>query len=125
MVSFTAFADQDAPPRVNRVLSAAQQAALTPADVVVILQEGNQRFLSNEKTSRDHTAMVRDAALSQYPKGIVLSCIDSRIPVEDVFDRGIGDLFVARVAGNFENSDIIGSMEYATRVSGSKARLSN
>jgi carbonic anhydrase len=66
---------------------------------------------------------VREAALGQFPKAVVLSCVDSRIPVEDVFDRGIGDIFVARVAGNFENTDILGSMEFATKVSGAKLIL--
>jgi len=111
------------PPKVNRVLSAAEQAALTPDDVIVLFQKGNERFVSGDITSRDHSAMVRQAALGQHPKAIVLSCIDSRVPVEDVFDRGIGDVFVARVAGNFENTDILGSMEYATKVSGSKIIL--
>lgn len=118
-----AMAEDGPPPKVNRVLSAEQQAALTPEDVLVIFQQGNQRFMSGDLTSRDHSALVRDAALGQYPKAMVLSCIDSRIPVEDVFDRGIGDTFVARVAGNFVNTDILGSMEYATRVSGSKVIL--
>ena len=60
------------------------------------------------------------AMIGQYPKAIVLSCVDSRVPVEDVFDLGIGDIFVARVAGNIENDDIVGSMEFATAVAGSK-----
>jgi len=118
-----ALATDAPPPKVNRVLSAAEQAALTPDDVIVIFQQGNERFVSGDITSRDHSAMVRQAALGQHPKAIVLSCIDSRVPVEDVFDRGIGDVFVARVAGNFENADILGSMEYATKVSGSKIIL--
>lgn len=113
----------DAPPRVERILSAAEQAALTPEQVVVIMQEGNQRFLSGDVTSRDHSAMVRDAVSNQFPKAVVLSCLDSRVPVEDVFDRGIGDIFVARVAGNFANTDILGSMEYGTRVAGAKLIL--
>lgn len=107
----------------NLVLSAAEQAALTPDDIIVIFQRGNERFVSGDMTSRDHSAKVREAALGQYPKAIALSCIDSRVPVEDVFDLGIGDIFVARVAGNFENTDILGSMEYATKVSGSKLIL--
>jgi carbonic anhydrase len=118
-----ALATDAPPPKVNRVLSVAEQAALTPDDVIVIFAQGNERFVSGNVTSRDHSAMVREAALGQHPKAIVLSCIDSRVPVEDVFDRGIGDLFVARVAGNFENTDILGSMEYATKVSGSKVIL--
>ncbi|HMB59402.1 MAG TPA: carbonic anhydrase family protein, partial [Xanthomonadales bacterium] len=76
-----------------------------------------------DRTVRDHSALIRDAVGGQYPKAAILSCVDSRIPVEDVFDLGIGDLFVARVAGNFENTDILGSLEFATRVSGSKVVL--
>jgi carbonic anhydrase len=123
LASGSAGAAEAPPAQVNRVLSAAEQAALTPEDVLVIFQQGNARFVSGTITSRDHSALVREAALGQYPKAIVLSCIDSRIPVEDVFDRGIGDIFVARVAGNFENTDILGSMEYATKISGSKLIL--
>jgi carbonic anhydrase len=118
-----AMAADTPPPKVNRILSAEEQAALTPEDVIVIFMQGNERFVSGNVTSRDHSAMVREAALGQHPKAIVLSCIDSRVPVEDVFDRGIGDVFVARVAGNFENTDILGSMEFATKVSGSKVIL--
>lgn len=123
LAPLTVWATDAPPPRVNRILTAAEQAALTPDDVIVVFQQGNERFVSGTITSRDHSAMVREAALGQHPKAIVLSCIDSRVPVEDVFDRGIGDVFVARVAGNFENTDILGSMEYATKVSGSKVIL--
>lgn len=108
---------------VERVLTQEEQAALTPDQVLTALKQGNQRFLSGTVTSRDHSAQVRSAAIGQFPKAIVLSCVDSRIPVEDVFDRGIGDIFVARVAGNFENTDILGSMEFATLVSGAKLVL--
>ena len=76
-----------------------------------------------DMTARDHKAQVRKAATGQFPKAIVLSCVDIRVPVEDVFDRGIGDMFVARVAGNFVNSDILGSMEFACKVSGAKLIL--
>jgi carbonic anhydrase len=105
---------------VERVLTQEEQAALTPDQVLTALKQGNQRFLSGTVTSRDHSSQVRSAANGQFPKAIVLSCVDSRIPVEDVFDRGIGDIFVARVAGNFENTDILGSMEFATAVSGAR-----
>ncbi len=108
---------------IGRVMTQADQAALTPDQVLASLKQGNQRFLSGDITSRDHSAEVRSAASGQFPKAIVLSCVDSRIPVEDVFDRGIGDIFVARVAGNFENTDILGSMEFATLVSGAKLVL--
>lgn len=107
-------------PLREKVLTAAEQQALTPDSVIQILKDGNERFRNNNITSRDHSAMVRDAAAGQYPKAVILSCLDSRIPVEDVFDKGIGDLFVARVAGNFVNEDILGSMEFGCKVSGAK-----
>jgi len=108
---------------VETVLTKDEQDALTPDKVIQALKEGNTRFVSNDLTSRDHSAQIRKSTLAQYPKAIVLSCVDSRVPVEDVFDRGIGDLFVARVAGNFVNEDILGSMEFACKVSGSKLIL--
>lgn len=107
-------------PRVERVLTQEEQNQLTPDRVLEVLMEGNQRFVSGTLTARDHSRQVRAAATGQFPKAIILSCVDSRVPVEDVFDRGIGDMFVARVAGNFENTDILGSMEFATKVSGAK-----
>jgi carbonic anhydrase len=109
--------------RVERVLTQAERDELTPQDVLEMLKSGNQRFVAGTLTSRDHSKQVRDAALGQFPKAVILSCLDSRIPVEDVFDRGIGDLFVARVAGNFSNTDILGSMEFGCRVSGAKLIL--
>ncbi len=110
-------------PRRERVLTAEEQAALTPDDVIKALKEGNARFVDNNVTARDHSAMVRQAAGGQYPKAVVLSCIDSRIPVEDVFDRGIGDLFVGRIAGNFVNTDLLGSMEFGCNIMGAKLIL--
>lgn len=107
----------------EEVLTKEQQDKLTPSSVIALLKEGNERFVAGEVTMRNHKAQIRKAALSQHPKAIVLSCVDSRVPVEDVFDRGIGDMFVARVAGNFVNVDILGSMEFACRVSGSKVIL--
>jgi len=82
--------------RTDRVLSQSEQEALTSGQVLQILIEGNQVFTRGTQTSRDHLALVRDAVAGQFPKAMVLSCIDSRIPVEDVFDLGIGDVFVAR-----------------------------
>lgn len=108
---------------VEKVLTAEEQAALTPDAVIQVFKEGNQRFMNNDLTTRNHSAQVRRSTNAQYPKAIVLSCVDSRVPVEDVFDRGIGDIFVARVAGNFVNEDILGSMEFACKVSGSKLVL--
>jgi carbonic anhydrase len=108
---------------VEDVLTKEQQDALTPDSVIKILKKGNIRFTNSDLTARNHYLQVRKSTLSQYPKAIVLSCVDSRVPVEDVFDRGIGDLFVARVAGNFVNEYILGSMEFACKVSGSKLVL--
>ena len=110
-------------PAARDILTKDEQAALTPYGVIELLREGNQRFVRNELTLRDHSKMVRMTTGAQYPKAIVLSCVDSRVPVEDVFDRGIGDIFVARVAGNFINEDILGSMEFACAVAGSKLVL--
>ena len=104
----------------EKVLTAEQQKALTPDQVIQKLKDGNRRYMSNDLTARDHSALVRDAAFGQYPSAVILSCIDSRVTVEDVFDKGIGDLFVCRVAGNFANADILGSMEYGCKVSGAK-----
>ncbi len=123
LIPIAAPAQDAAPTRAQRVLTQQEQAALTPDDVLRALRQGNQRFTTVGVTRRDHLAQVRDAAGGQHPEAMILSCIDSRIPVEDVFDRGIGDVFVARVAGNFENTDILGSMEYATKVSGAKLVL--
>lgn len=110
-------------PAVEKVLTAEEQEKLTPDSVIQALKDGNKRFAEGEMTVRDHTQQVRASVKGQFPKAIVLSCVDSRVPVEDVFDRGIGDLFVARVAGNFVNKDIIGSMEFATKVAGAKLIL--
>ena len=104
----------------NKVLSAEEQSKLTPDKVIEILKQGNEEFISNKLTVKNTTERVSDAAKGQYPAAVILSCLDSRVPVEDVFHCGIGDLFVARVAGNIVNPDILGSMEYACKVSGSK-----
>ena len=119
----TSATNPDIKPRIERVLTKEERDKLTPDEVLQVLKDGNQRFLSGTLTSRDHSKQVRDAVLGQYPKAVILSCLDSRIPVEDVFDRGIGDIFVARVAGNFENTDILGSMEFGCKVAGSKLIL--
>lgn len=122
VLSGSAFA-QSEESRLHRVLTQQEQQALSPDEVFQLFKQGNERFVSGTLTSRDHSAQVRDAAHGQFPKAIVLSCVDSRVPVEDVFDLGIGDIFVARVAGNFENPDILGSMEFATKISGAKMVL--
>lgn len=110
-------------PLIEKVLTAEEQKKLTPDEVLKSLKEGNQRFLSGNLTLRDHSKQIRDAVNGQYPKAVILSCIDSRVPVEDVFDKGIGDMFVARVAGNIVNEDILGSMEFSCKVAGAKLVL--
>jgi carbonic anhydrase len=107
----------------ERIITAKEQAALTPDAVIKSLKEGNELFVSNNVTARDHSAMVRNAVQGQFPKAVILSCLDSRIPVEDVFNKGIGDLFVGRVAGNFANTDLLGSMEFGCKVMGAKVVL--
>lgn len=105
---------------VSHVMTKEQQQALKPGDVLKEFMEGNKRFSAESITRRDHSAMVRKTSQGQYPKAVVLSCLDSRIPIEDVLDQGLGDIFVARVAGNVLNEDILGSMEFGCKVSGAK-----
>lgn len=99
------------------------QDTLTPSNVLEDLLEGNQRFVGNTTQQVDNAALVNQTVGGQFPKAVVLSCIDSRVPVETVLDQAIGDIFVARVAGNFENVDILGSIEYSCKVAGSKLVL--
>jgi len=102
------------------VTTAEEQSKLTPDEVLQQFKEGNQRFHSGNVTRRNHNEQVRKSAPGQFPKAVVLSCLDSRVPVEDVFDQGIGDVFVGRVAGNFVNTDLLGSLEFACKVAGAK-----
>ena len=105
---------------ITHVMTKEQQAALTPDAVLKDLVDGNKRFQSGTTTQRDHSEQARKSAPGQFPKAVVLSCLDSRVPVEDVFDQGLGDIFVGRVAGNFVNEDLLGSMEFACKVAGAK-----
>lgn len=103
------------------ILSAAALENLTPDSVIVMLKRGNLNFISKNMTERDLPAQLSESAKSgQAPTAIVLSCIDSRVPVEMIFDMGIGDIFVARVAGNVVSDDMLASMEYACKYVGSK-----
>lgn len=104
----------------NEPLTEQEQASLTPQLVIDILKQGNKDFTEGALTVRNNTGRIRKAALCQYPKAVILSCMDSRVPVEDIFHRGIGDLFVVRIAGNFVNEDVLGSLEFACKVSGAK-----
>jgi carbonic anhydrase len=96
------------------------QASITPDKAIEMLRQGNQRFASGQTTGRDFLAQVKQTSGGQFPFAAIVSCLDSRVPPEIVFDRGIGDLFGARGAGNFVNDDIRGSLEYAARVAGAK-----
>ena len=96
------------------------QAAITPGKALEMLKQGNERFVSGKAIERDYLAQVKQTSKGQFPFAAVVSCLDSRIPPAIVFDRGIGDLFVARVAGNFVNDDILGSLEFATKLAGAK-----
>ena len=107
----------------NTAINKEVQTNLSPSDVLNDLLEGNDRFTNNELAEVAHLDLVEQTITGQYPKAVVLSCIDSRVPVEQVFDQAIGDIFVARVAGNFENEDILGSLEYSCAVAGSKLVL--
>ncbi len=107
----------------NTAITKDIQTALTPNAVLQDLLAGNTRYTSNNLTASNVNDLVTQTTGGQFPKAVILSCIDSRVPVEMVFDQTIGDVFVARVAGNFENVDILGSMEYSCAVAGSKLVL--
>lgn len=96
------------------------QSTITPERALEILKEGNQRFVNNLKANRDLLAQVNDTRAGQWPFAVILSCIDSRTSAELIFDQGLGDIFSVRIAGNFVNQDILGSMEFGCNVAGSK-----
>ncbi|MBC7525603.1 MAG: carbonic anhydrase [Flavobacterium sp.] len=108
---------------VKDVMTKEEQSKLTPDQVLQQFIEGNKRFQSGIITYRDFSEQAKKSAPGQFPKAMVLSCIDSRVPVEDVFDQGLGDVFVGRVAGNIVNEDLLGSMEFACKVAGAKLIL--
>ena len=100
--------------------TAAIQASTTPARALEILKEGNARFVNNKKAKRNLLEQAHETSHGQFPIAAVLSCIDSRASAELVFDQGIGDIFSIRIAGNVVNTDIIGSLEFACKLAGSK-----
>ncbi|MBS1514324.1 MAG: carbonic anhydrase [Bacteroidetes bacterium] len=99
------------------------QKKMTPKEALQNLKDGNARFIDGKMTHRNFKEQMEKTAKGQYPFAVILSCIDSRSPSEIVFDQGIGDIFNARVAGNIADSDIIGSLEFACKVAGSKLIL--
>jgi carbonic anhydrase len=96
------------------------QSKLSAQEVLEILKEGNQRFLNQAPKSRNLLEQVNTTSTGQFPLAVVISCIDSRVPTEMVFDQGIGDIFCVRVAGNVINQDVLGSVEFACKVAGVK-----
>lgn len=103
-----------------QVQTQTSQAAITPADALARLKEGNARFVANRQVDRDLIQQVRLTGDGQYPFAFVLGCVDSRVSPELAFDQGVGDIFSARIAGNFVNEDILGSMEFGCKVAGAK-----
>ena len=108
---------------LSATLTKQARDAMTPAQVLAGLKSGNARFSAGTSTGRDYVAQQRATAAGQYPAAVILGCVDSRVPAEIIFDVGIGDTFNARVAGNVVNDDMLGSMEFACAVSGSKLVL--
>jgi carbonic anhydrase len=101
-------------------LTKAQRERMTPEQIVAIMKEGNARFQRGERKARNYLREQKASASGQYPAAVLLSCIDSRAPAEVIMDLGIGDIFNCRVAGNIENNDILGSMEFACKITGAK-----
>ncbi|MFY0628748.1 MAG: carbonic anhydrase [Flavobacteriaceae bacterium] len=97
------------------------QATITPEKAISLLKEGNARFVANKEVDRDLLQQVADTSTGQYPFATVLHCVDSRVSGELVFDQGIGDIFSIRIAGNFVNDDILGSMEFTCKLAGTRA----
>jgi carbonic anhydrase len=104
----------------SATISAEMQEAKTPEAVLQRLKEGNQRFVEGQLKNRDLLAQAKASAGAQHPVAIILNCMDARTPPELVFDQGIADIFTLRIAGNIQNEDILGSMEFGTQVVGAK-----
>lgn len=103
-----------------KTLTKEMQQAISPAMALDLLKKGNERFVNNLKINRNLLQQANETSEGQYPFAVVLSCIDSRTSAELIFDQGLGDLFSVRIAGNIINEDILGSMEFACKVAGSK-----
>lgn len=103
-----------------KTLNKEMQSAITPTMAVEILKDGNKRFMNNLKANRNLLEQANETSDGQHPFAVILSCIDSRTSAELIFDQGLGDVFSVRIAGNIINEDILGSMEFACKVAGSK-----
>lgn len=110
-------------PSLSESLTKEQRDSMTPAQVIDELKKGNERFRTGKMAARNYLAEKRSSAAGQYPAVVVLGCLDSRVPAEIIFDAGIGDAFIGRVAGNVVNDDMLGSMEFACAASGAKVVL--
>ncbi len=102
------------------VFTSKTQSAVTPDAALQMLKDGNTRFVEGRTRNCDLRQQIRDTSTQQSPVAVVVGCIDSRVPPELVFDQRLGDIFAARIAGNFVNTDILGSLEFATRLAGAK-----
>ncbi len=103
-----------------KTLTKEMQAAITPVMALNLLKDGNKRFVNNLKINRNLLAQANETSDGQHPFAVILSCIDSRTSAELIFDQGLGDVFSVRIAGNIVNEDILGSMEFACKIAGSK-----
>ena len=110
-------------PACADALTKAQRDRMTPEQIIEVMKRGNARFRKGERKARNYLNEQRASASGQYPAAVLLSCIDSRAPAEVIMDLGIGDIFNCRVAGNVENNDILGSMEFACKLAGAKVVL--
>ncbi|HEY4325029.1 MAG TPA: carbonic anhydrase family protein [Mucilaginibacter sp.] len=104
----------------DKAMTADDQKSLSPDSIISILKVGNMHFYGHKLSPKNDSLRMHQTANGQYPKAAILACIDSRVPVENVFDQGIGDLFVARVAGNIVDPSILGSLEYSCFEAGAK-----
>lgn len=107
----------------SQIITKEIQQSYTPADVLMLLKDGNRRFVDGKPMERDLHKQVKETSKGQYPFATVLSCMDSRSPAEIILDEGIGDIFNIRIAGNVVNADVLGSMEYGSKVVGAKLIL--
>jgi carbonic anhydrase len=103
-----------------KTLTKDMQESITPEKALALLKEGNKRFINNLKANRNLLQQANETSEDQHPFAIILSCIDSRTSAEIIFDQGLGDIFSVRIAGNIINEDILGSMEFACKIAGSK-----
>ena len=103
-----------------KTLTKERRDLITPVDAIELLKKGNERFVNNLKMNRNLLQQMNETSDGQHPFAVILSCIDSRVPAELIFDQGLGDIFSIRIAGNFINEDILGSMEFACKIAGSR-----